>query len=217
MFDTKTALEQFNALSDVARKQLSSALDSIEHGISPNTDAIHDLSLSLSDLRSAYEKAKDAAIHCTTADVPIDTDADFHSYIETIDENVRLQLIAALQPTISLLERFVKVKSDKDAFMGDLIPIQSEASDLLDSLKDNPLSLDQGELGLTNNIIRPKQLFMEALHHEDMADDRGIELSEELAGVFRSVLFTDLSRVSTMNPIVRIPQNSQNPRPPFLK
>lgn len=184
MFDTKTALEQFNALSDVARKQLSSALDSIEHGISPNTDAIHDLSLSLSDLRSAYEKAKDAAIHCTTADVPIDTDADFHSYIETIDENVRLQLIAALQPTISLLERFVKVKSDKDAFMGDLIPIQSEASDLLDSLKDNPLSLDQGELGLTNNIIRPKQLFMEALHHEDMADDRGIELSEELAGVF---------------------------------
>lgn len=36
MFDTKIALEQFNALSDVARKRLSSALDSIEHGISPN-------------------------------------------------------------------------------------------------------------------------------------------------------------------------------------
>lgn len=184
MFDTKIALEQFNALSDVARKRLSSALDSIEHGISPNTDAIHDLSLSLSDLRSAYEKAKGAAIHCANADGVNDADAAFCSYIETIDENERRQLIAALQPIISLLERFVRVKSDKDAFMGDLVPIQSEASDLLDSLKNNPLSLDQGELGLTDNIIRPKQLFMEALNHEDMADDRGIELSEELAGLF---------------------------------
>lgn len=34
MFDTKTALEQFNALSDVSKKRLSSALDSIEQGIS---------------------------------------------------------------------------------------------------------------------------------------------------------------------------------------
>lgn len=184
MFDTKIALEQFNALSDVARKRLSSALDLIEHGISPNTDAIHDLSLSLSDLRSAYEKAKGAAIHCANADGVNDADAAFCSYIEIIDENERRQLIAALQPIISLLERFVRVKSDKDAFMGDLVPIQCEASDLLDSLKNDPLSLDQGELGLTDNIIRPKQLFMEALNHEDMADDRGIELSEELAGLF---------------------------------
>lgn len=184
MFDTKIALEQFNALSDVARKRLSSALDSIEHGISPNTDAIHDLSLSLSDLRSAYEKAKGAAIHCANADGVNDADAAFCSYIETIDENERRQLIAALQPIISLLERFVRVKSDKDAFMGDLIPIQSEASDLLDSLKNDPLSLNQGESGLNNNVVRPKQLFMEALHHEDMTDDRGIELSEELAGLF---------------------------------
>ena len=183
MFDTKIALEQFNALSDVARKRLSSALDSIEHGISPNTDAIHDLSLSLSDLRSAYEKAKGAAIHCANADGVNDADAAFCSYIETIDENERRQLIAALQPIISLLERFVRVKSDKDAFMGDLIPIQSEASDLLDSLKNDPLSLNQGESGLNNNVVRPKQLFMEALHHEDMTDDRGIELSEELAGL----------------------------------
>lgn len=184
MFDTKIALEQFNALSDVARKRLSSALDSIEHGISPNTDAIHDLSLSLSDLRSAYEKAKGAAIHCANADGVNDADAAFCSYIETIDENERRQLIAALQPIISLLERFVRVKSDKDAFMGDLIPIQSEASDLLDSLKNDPLSLNQGESGLNNNVVRPKQLFMEALHHEDMTDDRGIDLSEELAGLF---------------------------------
>lgn len=77
MFDTKTALEQFNALSDVARKRLSSALDSIEHGISPNSDAIHDLSLSLSDLRSAYEQAKDAALRCTNADGVNDVDAAF--------------------------------------------------------------------------------------------------------------------------------------------
>lgn len=184
MFDTKIALEQFNALSDVARKRLSSALDSIEHGISPNTDAIHDLSLSLSDLRSAYEKAKGAAIHCANADGVNDADAAFCSYIETIDENERRQLIAALQPIISLLERFVRVKSDKDAFMGDLIPIQSEASHLLDSLKNDPLSFNQGESGLNNNVVRPKQLFMEALHHEDMTDDRGIDLSEELAGLF---------------------------------
>lgn len=33
-------------------------------------------------------------------------------------------------------------------------------------------------------MVRPKQLFMEALHHVDMTDDRGIELSEELAGLF---------------------------------
>lgn len=184
MFDTKTALEQFNALSEVARKRLGSALDSIEHGISPNTDAIRDLSLSLSDLRSAYERAKDAAIHSSSVDGVNDVDLAFCSYIETIDENKRRQLIAALQPIISLLERFVRVKSDKDAFMGDLIPIQSEASDLRDSLKNDPLSLNQGELGLTDNLIRPKQLFMEALNHEDMADDRGIELSEELAGFF---------------------------------
>lgn len=186
MFDTKTALEQFNALSDVAKKRLSSALDSIEHGISPNIDAIHDLSLSLSDLRSAYEKAKDAAIHNASADGVNDIDAAFCSYIETIDENERRQLIAALQPIISLLERFVRVKSDKDAFMGDLIPIQSEASDLLNSLKNDPLSLNQGESGLNDNVVRPKQLFMEALHHEDMTDDRGIELSEDLAGFFPS-------------------------------
>lgn len=184
MFDTKTALEQFNALSDVAKKRLSSALDSIEHGISPNTDAIHDLSLSLSDLRSAYEKAKDAAIHNASADGVNDIDAAFCSYIETIDENERRQLIAALQPIVSLLERFVRVKSDKEAFMGDLIPIQSEASDLLDSLKNDPLSLNQDESGLNDDVVRPKQLFMEALHHEDMTDDRGIELSEELAGLF---------------------------------
>ena len=165
MFDTNTALEQFNALSDVAKKRLSSALDSIEHGISPNTDAIHDLSLSLSDLRSAYEKAKDAAIHSASADGVNDIDAAFCSYIETIDENERRQLIAAVQPIISLLERFVRVKSDKGAFMGDLIPIQSEASDLLDSLKNDPLSLNQGESGLNDNVVWPKQLFMEALHH----------------------------------------------------
>lgn len=87
MFDTKTALEQFNALSEVARKRLGSALDSIEHGISPNTDAIRDLSLSLSDLRSAYERAKDAAIHSSSVDGVNDVDLAFCSYIETIDEN----------------------------------------------------------------------------------------------------------------------------------
>lgn len=184
MFDTKTALEQFNALSDVARKQLSSALDSIELGISPNTDAIQDLSLSLSDLRSAYEIAKNAAIHSGSGDGANDSDAAFCSYIETIDENERRQLIAALQPIVSLLERFVRVKSDKEAFMGGLIPIQSEASELLNSLKTDPLSLDKNEISLTGNAVKPKRLFMEALHHEDMADDRGIELSEELAGLF---------------------------------
>lgn len=55
---------------------------------------------------------------------------------------------------------------------------------MLDSLKNDPLSLNRGESGLNDNLVRPKQLFMEALHHEDMTDDRGIELSEELAGLF---------------------------------
>jgi len=125
MFDTKTALEQFNALSDVSKKRLSSALDSIEQGISPNTDAIHDLSLSLSDLRSAYEKAKDAAIHSASADGVNDIDAAFCSYIETVDEYERRQLIAALQPIFLYLRGLLELSLTRMPLWETLFPFKA--------------------------------------------------------------------------------------------
>ena len=184
MFDTKAALEEFNKLSNAAKSRLSNALKSIDNGISPNGDTIQDLSASLTDLWSAYEKAWKTAFSDMDASGRPVADAPFASYIDTIDENERKQLKAAVEPVVALLNRFVAVKSNNENCMRDLHPIQQEASALLATLQDDPASVDPDEIAFDGEVVKPKHLFLEAVSHEDMMDDRGIELSEKLEPLF---------------------------------
>ncbi len=182
MLDTKVAVERFAELSDIACAGLKEALTSINRDIAPDESLMQGISTSLHELREVYDTVKNSA---SSIDADDGNDAAFHRYIEAIESDEARRMREAIQPVIDLLERFVNVTSDKEAFSSALRPAQDEMQAVLAEIASTSDASNASSFGPDDAVFKPGLLFMDALAHDDLTDDRGIELTDELYQLFQ--------------------------------
>ncbi|WP_322354225.1 AAA family ATPase [Paratractidigestivibacter sp.] len=179
MFDTQSAVSNFSTLSTNAQEALSKAMGSIDSGVAPDEDLITEVNGSLKSLRTAYDAIKAAAAELPDAlgdgDLPVETYAGAFAAAEARKAR------EATRGVVELLERFVRVTSDDETFANALAGSQKEAAETLELIKSKPE--DGGVLALCDDekVTRSRKAFFEAMEYEDLSDEKGLELIDEIS------------------------------------
>lgn len=178
MFDAASATARLTELSGASREALDQALSDIAKGRAPSGEKIEQLNATLGELRRAYEELREAA--STVPGISPDEEQSVAFYVEALRKDEKRRAQEALAPLVALLERYVSVSSERNAFADALRPSQEEARAVLALLRDGRADSVEVSLEPGGAFVRPKRLFMDALAHGDLSDDEGMSLVDSL-------------------------------------
>lgn len=176
MIDTNNAVSLFSKLSSNAKESLGKAMDSIDGGVAPNEGLVNEVTDSLKSLRAAYDTIKVAA----AALLETSDDASVESYIEALNDAEVRKAQEARETVVKLLEKFIRVTSDNKTFAEALADSQREAEKTLALIAGKSEDVSVLELCNDEKITRPREAFFEAMEHEDLGDDKGLALIDEI-------------------------------------
>lgn len=182
MHDAATFTARLSELATASRAALDETLSTLDEGMVPSGEAINGLNVTLCELRDVYDRLRDAAMALSEA--PLNEELAISHYIEILQADEARRAREALSPLISLLERFVAVRADRETFAEALRPSQEEARTTLALLKDGRTGVVEVSLEPENTFVKPKRLFLDALDHEDLSDDEGVCLLDSLEQLY---------------------------------
>lgn len=165
MTDFDVALQSFFDLSSEAIGHLSGTIALIQEGLAPSTDRSNETAKLLFSLRESYEVVRDLARE-SIGDSAVSEDEPVQRYKDQLDELRATMINQQVEKAKSLIESFLRVRSDEQVFANALKPAQDEARLTL-SVLSGGISEAVGDDGELSVDISTPSLFMEAMRHDD--------------------------------------------------
>ncbi len=177
--------------ADVVKNHLNEALSKIERGIAPSNEEVLVYTEGLNVLTKKYDNVVSAAKDFLSKDELPEDNSPVDDYLEAVKNSKLNSAFNEMQDIVVLLEKFVNVHSDLDSYMKAFIPFRDEIIPILAELKE---ALNNKDSSIAIPDINAQRLFVKVVETENLDNDEGLELLEQVSELYPVRIQTGLSR-----------------------
>ena len=176
--------------ASIVKNRLNDALSKVEKGVVPSKKEISDCSDSLGELSIRYEAIVANASESLSDDEMPSDGSSVETYAEAINNSAINRVAEDFQHFMVIINKFVNVHSDKESYESAFEPFRKEAVKMLDMLKKALES--KGNFDIPD--VASQELFVKVVETDDLDNDEGLELLEQVSEIYPVRIQTGLSR-----------------------
>ena len=176
--------------ASIVKDQLNDALSKVEKGVVPSKKEISDCSDSLGELSIRYEAIVANASESLSDDEMPAVGSSVEIYAEAINNSAINKIAEDFQHFMVIINKFVNVHSDKESYESAFEPFREEAKKMLDMLA----KAIEGKSNFDIPDVSSQELFVKVVETDDLDNDEGLDLLEQVSEFYPVRIQTGLSR-----------------------